>query len=79
MTTFAVPRRAPTETAAVRPDQAARPSEKLLTSHHQNNHGGSVKRLNLIQQQIAGLPHDAVPFHRDEVNQRLEHSTKMSR
>jgi superoxide dismutase, Fe-Mn family len=37
-------------------------SEKLLTSHHQNNYGGAVKRLNLIQQQIAGLPNDAAPY-----------------
>src|SRR6185503_15704595 len=34
-------------------------SEKLLTSHHQNNYGGAVKRLNLIEQQIGALPKDA--------------------
>ena len=37
-------------------------SEKLLTSHHQNNYAGAVKRLNLIQQQLGSLPADAVPY-----------------
>ena len=37
-------------------------SEKLIVSHHQNNYGGAVRRLNQIQQQIGGLPKDAPPF-----------------
>jgi len=37
-------------------------SEKLLTSHHENNYGGAVKRLNLIEQQIGALPKDAAPY-----------------
>ncbi len=37
-------------------------SEKLITSHHQNNYGGAVKRLNQIQQQIGGLSKDAAPY-----------------
>jgi len=37
-------------------------SEKLITSHHQNNHTGAVKRLNQIQQQIGALPKDAAPY-----------------
>ena len=37
-------------------------SEKLINSHHQNNYTGAVKRLNLIQQQIGGLPKDAAPY-----------------
>ncbi|MGH7787624.1 MAG: superoxide dismutase [Candidatus Binatia bacterium] len=37
-------------------------SETLLTSHHQNNYGGAVKRLNLIQQQLGGMPKDAAPY-----------------
>lgn len=38
-------------------------SEKLVTSHHQNNYGGAVKRLNLIEQQLGALPKkDAVPY-----------------
>src|SRR5262245_9426825 len=37
-------------------------SEKLITSHHQNNYGGAVKRLNLIEQQIGALPKDAAPY-----------------
>lgn len=38
-------------------------SEKLITSHHQNNYSGTVKRLNQIQQQIGALPKDALPYH----------------
>jgi Fe-Mn family superoxide dismutase len=37
-------------------------SERLVVSHHQNNYAGAVKRLNLIEQKIAGLPPDAAPF-----------------
>ncbi|HEY7543860.1 MAG TPA: Fe-Mn family superoxide dismutase [Blastocatellia bacterium] len=37
-------------------------SEKLITSHHQNNYSGAVRRLNQIQQQIGALARDASPF-----------------
>lgn len=37
-------------------------SEKLITSHHQNNYTGAVKRLNQIQQQLGSLPPDAAPY-----------------
>jgi Fe-Mn family superoxide dismutase len=37
-------------------------SEKLLVSHHENNYGGAVKRLNLIQRQLGALPKDAPPY-----------------
>lgn len=37
-------------------------SEKLLTSHHANNYGGAVKRLNLIQQQLGTIAKDAPPY-----------------
>jgi superoxide dismutase, Fe-Mn family len=37
-------------------------SERLIVSHHQNNYGGAVKRLNVIEQRIAALPTDAAPF-----------------
>src|SRR5262245_51894056 len=37
-------------------------SEKLITSHHQNNYSGAVKRLNQIQQQIGSLPKDVAPY-----------------
>jgi len=37
-------------------------SEKLITSHHQNNYAGAVKRLNLIEQQLGLLPKDAPPY-----------------
>src|SRR5436309_14924275 len=30
-------------------------SEKLLVSHHENNYGGAVKRLNAITAQLAAL------------------------
>jgi superoxide dismutase, Fe-Mn family len=36
-------------------------SEKLLTSHHQNNYGGAVKRLNVIRAQLAALPFSTAP------------------
>ena len=36
-------------------------SEKLLTSHHQNNYGGAVKRLNAIRAQLATMPFATVP------------------
>lgn len=39
-------------------------SEKLLRSHHQNNYGGAVKRLNAIRRQLGALPFaDAAGFH----------------
>jgi Fe-Mn family superoxide dismutase len=37
-------------------------SVKLITSHHQNNYAGAVRRLNQIQQQIGAMPKDAFPF-----------------
>jgi Fe-Mn family superoxide dismutase len=37
-------------------------SEKLITSHHQNNYTGAVNRLNLIEQQLGSLPKDAAPY-----------------
>ena len=36
-------------------------SEKLLRSHHQNNYGGAVKRLNAIRGELASLPVAAAP------------------
>ena len=39
-------------------------SEKILVSHHQNNYGGAVARLNAIQQALADLDFDGVPGFR---------------
>ena len=36
-------------------------SEKLLASHHQNNYGGAVKRLNAIRAQLATTPFASTP------------------
>ena len=36
-------------------------SEKLIVSHYENNYGGAVKRLNLIEEQLAGLDYAATP------------------
>jgi len=36
-------------------------SEKLLTSHHQNNYVGAVKRLNAIRAQLAVMPFATTP------------------
>jgi len=37
-------------------------SEKVIVSHHDNNYAGAVKKLNLIQKQIAGLPASSHPI-----------------
>ena len=36
-------------------------SEKLLHSHHQNNYGGAVKRLNALRRQLAATSFDSAP------------------
>ncbi|MFZ3237901.1 MAG: Fe-Mn family superoxide dismutase [Stellaceae bacterium] len=36
-------------------------SEKILTSHHENNYTGAVKRLNAITEQLAGLDYGKAP------------------
>lgn len=36
-------------------------SEKLLRSHHRNNYGGAVKRLNAIRKQLDGLSFTGTP------------------
>jgi Fe-Mn family superoxide dismutase len=36
-------------------------SEKILTSHYENNYSGAVKRLNAISDQLAGIDWDKAP------------------
>ena len=36
-------------------------SERLIVSHYENNYGGAVKRLNLIEEQLAALDYAAAP------------------
>jgi Fe-Mn family superoxide dismutase len=36
-------------------------SEKLIVSHYENNYGGAVKRLNLIDEQLADLDFNKAP------------------
>ncbi len=36
-------------------------SEKLIVSHYENNYGGAVKRLNLVEEQLAGLDFNTAP------------------
>jgi Fe-Mn family superoxide dismutase len=36
-------------------------SKRLIVSHYENNYGGAVKRLNLIEEQLAGLDFAAAP------------------
>src|SRR5690349_20070874 len=36
-------------------------SERLIVSHYENNYCGAVKRLNLIQEQLAGLDPASAP------------------
>jgi Fe-Mn family superoxide dismutase len=35
-------------------------SERMIVSHYENNYGGAVKRLNLIEEQLAGLDYTKV-------------------
>jgi len=37
-------------------------SERLITSHHENNYGGAVKNLNRVEQELAMLNSDTPPF-----------------
>ncbi len=37
-------------------------SDKLLHSHHQNNYGGAVKRLNAIRQALQSVPRSTMPW-----------------
>ena len=36
-------------------------SERLIVSHYENNYGGAVKRLNLIEEELAGLDFARAP------------------
>ena len=36
-------------------------SERLIVSHYENNYGGAVKRLNLIEEKLAELNYDSTP------------------
>lgn len=36
-------------------------SEKLIISHYENNYGGAVKRLNIFEEQLAGLDYTNAP------------------
>src|SRR5215203_6666890 len=36
-------------------------SERLIVSHYENNYGGAVKRLNLIEERLAGLDFATAP------------------
>ncbi len=36
-------------------------SERLIVSHYENNYSGAVKRLNLIEEQLAGLDYETAP------------------
>lgn len=37
-------------------------SERLITSHHENNYGGAVKNLNRVEQELAQIKPDTPPF-----------------
>jgi superoxide dismutase, Fe-Mn family len=43
------------------PAQIKGMSERLIISHYENNYGGAVTRLNLIEEQLAGLDYAATP------------------
>lgn len=37
-------------------------SERLITSHHENNYGGAVRNLNRVEQELAAITADTPPF-----------------
>jgi hypothetical protein len=37
-------------------------SEKMISSHHENNYGGAVKNLNRVEQELAATNKDTPPF-----------------
>jgi Fe-Mn family superoxide dismutase len=37
-------------------------SERLITSHHENNYGGAVKNLNRVEQELAAIKADTPPL-----------------
>jgi superoxide dismutase, Fe-Mn family len=37
-------------------------SERLITSHHENNYGGAVKNLNRVEQELAAIKSDTPPL-----------------
>jgi Fe-Mn family superoxide dismutase len=37
-------------------------SERLITSHHDNNYGGAVKNLNRVEQELAAITTDTAPL-----------------
>jgi superoxide dismutase, Fe-Mn family len=43
------------------PSQIRGMSERMIISHYENNYGGAVKRLNLIEEKLAGLDFDNTP------------------
>src|SRR5260370_23916705 len=36
-------------------------SERMIVSHYENNYGGAVKRLNLIDEKLAELDYESAP------------------
>ena len=36
-------------------------SERLIISHYDNNYGGAVKRLNVIEEKLSELDYDKAP------------------
>src|ERR1700720_1068932 len=50
-----IPDAVPHETTVLRPTPLKGMSERLIISHYENNYGGAVKRLNLIDEQLAAL------------------------
>ena len=37
-------------------------SERMITSHHENNYGGAVRNLNRVEQELKGITADTPPF-----------------
>ena len=53
-------------------------SERLIVSHYENNYGGAVKRLNLIDEQLAELDYTkAAGFSHQRTQTRAAHRDEL--
>ena len=43
------------------PSRISGMSERMIVSHYENNYGGAVKRLNLIEEKLAELDYATAP------------------
>lgn len=56
------------------PSRISGMSERMIVSHYENNYGGAVKRLNLIEQKLAELDYASAPGFLINGSKRATHS-----